>query len=102
MLRTVAISLLALAGVAPGVLAQGASEQERLAAIARELELVRALVEVADRPAPEARLLFDYDALDAELARLEAAVRAHLSLMNSVPRSHWDLSRSVSGPGAGS
>lgn len=75
------------------------SEQEALNAIARELELVRYLVD--KRKPGTGRLYFDYRELSKELASLEYAVRAHLSYMNNQPRLRWDITRPSEGERVG-
>ncbi|PID63411.1 MAG: hypothetical protein CSB44_01975 [Gammaproteobacteria bacterium] len=71
------------------------SETERLTTVAGELQLLRGLIQrSAAHDEPEAsRVHFDYGALLGHIDYLEFAVRAHLSLLNSQPRTQWDAHR---------
>lgn len=85
--------------VAPPVnkIAKGSGEQERLSDVAREMELVRGVVKRASMSAGQqrSRLSFDYGYMLDVLSYLDYAVRAHLSLQNSQPRTQWDKNRRI-------
>lgn len=91
-LLAVVTLVIATPGPAPAR-ADTAFELERLALIARELELAIDLVERSARHVPtgEQHVTFRYDNLAANLRHDRERVLAHMRELHRVPRSFWNL-----------
>tara|TARA_R110002094_G_scaffold104223_2_gene103581 strand:- start:1763 stop:2065 length:303 start_codon:yes stop_codon:yes gene_type:complete len=80
-------TLLALAIIAPGSLADVDGERAMLARLLHELALLETLVASSEAKAdPDTRIRFQYDWLRQDLERVRAGIQAHLDAPRNEPR----------------
>ena len=80
-------TLLALAIIAPGSLADVDGERATLSRLLHELALLEPLIASSAAEAnPDARIRFQYDWLRQDLERVRAGIKAHLDAPRNEPR----------------
>mgnify|MGYP003673430845 FL=1 len=85
--RLATATLLALAFIAPGSLADADAERAMLARLLHEIRLLEPLIARSEAEAdPDARIHFQYDWLRQDLDRVRAGIQAHLDAPRNTPR----------------
>ena len=85
--RLATATLLALAIIAPGSVADVDGERAMLARLVHEITLLEPLISSSEAEAdPDARIHFQYDWLRQDLERVRAGIQAHLNAPRNEPR----------------
>ncbi len=85
--RLATATLLALAIIAPGSVADVDGERAMLARLVHEITLLEPLISSSEAEADsDARIRFQYDWLRQDLERVRAGVQAHLDAPRNEPR----------------
>ena len=85
--RFATASLLVLALIVPGALADADAERAMLARLLQELTLLEPLIMRSEAEAdPDTRIHFQYDWLRQDLDRVRAGIQAHLDAPRNTPR----------------